>query len=107
METKPQPEQAQDRTLLALAPSGADYRRIDSACDKGSTLSLSSQFTLVFFSVLGLTVLCLLLSVYVSSHLDAGASNVEAMKSLNEKLLSMSTLGCGAIIGMLGRKTSR
>jgi len=68
-------------------------------------LTLSPLFKMVFISVLGLTILCLLLSVYISIHLDSGAKNVEAMKSLNEKLLSVFTLGCGAIIGLLGGKT--
>jgi len=63
------------------------------------------SFKMVFLSVLGLTFLCLLISVYVSIHIDSGAKNVDAMKSLNEKLLSVFTLGCGAIIGLLGGKT--
>ena len=61
-------------------------------------------FKMVFLSVLALTLLCLLLSVYVSTHIYSGAGNVDAMKSLNEKLLSVFTLGCGAIIGLLGGK---
>jgi hypothetical protein len=64
----------------------------------------ASPFTMIFVSVLGLTLICLFTSLYVSFHMDAGAKNLEAMKSLNEKLLSVFTLGCGAIIGLLGGK---
>lgn len=44
------------------------------------------------------------MSLYVSIQIDAKAANLEAMKNLNERLLSVLTLGCGAIIGLPGGK---
>lgn len=61
--------------------------------------SLLSQFWLLFFSVYGLTIFCGVMSCYLSVHY----SN-DTVRSLNEKLQSVFTLGCGSIIGMLGAK---
>jgi len=67
-----------------------------------AVVTLTPTFKLVFTSVLGLTVLCLCLAVYVS--LFGGQGN-KAVDALNDKLLSVFTLGCGAIIGLLGGRT--
>jgi len=57
-------------------------------------------FKLVFLSVLLLTLLCLGISVYVSLY---GAT--PAAQNLNDKVLAVFNLGCGAIIGLLGGKS--
>ena len=56
---------------------------VDTHSPSAAIVTLSPLFKLVFISVLGITLLCLLLSLYVSIHVDSGAKNVEAMNSLN------------------------
>jgi hypothetical protein len=65
-----------------------------------ATLTITPVFKLVFASVLGITITCLLVSLYLSTR----QAPTEAINSLNEKVLSVFTLGCGAIIGLLGGK---
>ena len=82
----------------------------------------SNTFTWVFVGVLGLTILCLVGSGFVVTNLRAhiptqaytnedtrAAAKVvsDALVGLNEKLLSIFTLGCGAIMGLLGGKSLR
>jgi hypothetical protein len=57
------------------------------------------KFSLVFTSVLGITLLCLGIAVYL-----ALLPQSDAIKSLDEKVLSVFTLGCGAIIGLLSSR---
>lgn len=57
-------------------------------------------FTMVFTAVLGITLLCLGVAIYLAQQPQS-----DAIRSLNEKVLSVFTLGCGAIIGLLGGKT--
>jgi hypothetical protein len=66
-----------------------------------ATLTLTPLFKLVFASVLGLTILSLGVSVFIT--FEGSASPYYS--SLNEKVSSVFTLGCGAIIGLLGGKT--
>jgi hypothetical protein len=63
-------------------------------------VTLTPAFKLVFLSVLGITLVCLVLAVFISLQ-----TQNEAIKALNDKLLSVFTLGCGAIIGLLGGRT--
>ena len=63
-------------------------------------VSISPVFKLVFLTVLGLTIVCLAVSLYLAMQ-----QQNEATKSLNEKVLTVFNLGCGAIIGLLGGKT--
>lgn len=65
-------------------------------------VTLTPTFKLVFLSVLSITLLCLVLAVFLALR-----EQNEATKNLNEKLLSVFTLGCGAIIGLLGGRTLR
>jgi hypothetical protein len=65
-----------------------------------SVVTLTPTFKLVFLSVLGITLICLMLAVFIALH-----QQTDATKNLNDKLLSVFTLGCGAIIGLLGGKT--
>jgi len=80
----------------------------------------ANTFTWVFVGVLGLTLLCLLGSGFVvwnmRAHIptqaytnddtrQAAKAVSDALISLNEKLLSIFTLGCGAIMGLLGGKS--
>jgi hypothetical protein len=58
-----------------------------------------SQFWILFFSVFALTIFCGVMSCYLSVHYAN-----DAVRSLNEKLQSVFTLGCGSIIGMLGAR---
>jgi hypothetical protein len=62
-------------------------------------VSISPVFKLVFLTVLGLTIVCLAVSLYLATSIQN-----EAVKSLNEKVLTVFNLGCGAIIGLLGGK---
>ncbi len=62
-------------------------------------VTLTPTFKLVL-SVLAITLFCLVLEVFLSLR-----EQNEAVKNLNEKLLSVFTPGCGAIIGLLGRRT--
>jgi hypothetical protein len=57
-------------------------------------------FTIVFFSVLGLTLVCLAVGVYLSTN----ATPSESVKAMQADVMTMFKLGCGAIIGMLGGK---
>ena len=66
-----------------------------------ATVTLTPVFKLVFSSVLSITLICLIVSVFLA--LRTNPSNT--VKSLDEKVLSVFTLGCGAIIGLLGGKT--
>ena len=59
-----------------------------------------SRFSLVFASVLGITVLCLGVALYLAQQPQS-----DPIRSLSEKVLSVFTLGCGAIIGLLGGKS--
>jgi hypothetical protein len=61
-----------------------------------------APFKLVFFSVLGLTLVCIILAFWLTLH-----QQTEAIKSLSEKLQGVFTLGCGAIIGLLGGRNLR
>jgi len=54
---------------------------------------------MVFIAVFALTILCLLGSFWLTTH-----DQSPAIANLNDKLLSVFTLGCGAIIGLLGGK---
>ncbi len=65
-----------------------------------ATLTLTPLFKMVFLSVLFLTLLCLGLALYLSLHQETAA-----IKNLNDKVLTVFNLGCGAIIGLLGGKT--
>jgi hypothetical protein len=64
-----------------------------------ATLTLTPVFKLVFSAVFFITVLCLGVAIYLALHQPN-----EEIKALNEKVLSVFTLGCGAIIGLLGGK---
>ncbi len=57
------------------------------------------SFKLVFISVLGITLLCLAVAIYLAQQPQS-----DAVRSLVEKVLSVFTLGCGAMIGLLGAK---
>jgi len=57
-------------------------------------------FKLVFASVFAITILCLLVSIYLTSRPDNPAA-----RALNDTVLSVFKLGCGAIIGLLGGRT--
>ena len=58
------------------------------------------SFRLVFASVFAITILCLLVSVYLTSRPDSLAA-----RALNDTVLSVFKLGCGAVIGLLGGRT--
>lgn len=60
------------------------------------------NFRFVFGSVLGLTLLCLAVAVYLVLEPQS-----EAIKSLVEKVISVFTLGCGAIFGLISGRTLR
>ncbi len=64
-----------------------------------ATLTITPVFKLVFASVLSITLICLGVALYLTLQTPN-----DAIKSLNEKVLSVFTLGCGAIIGLLGGK---
>jgi len=64
-----------------------------------ATLTITPDFKLVFASVLSITFICLGVALYLTMQTPS-----DAIKSLNEKVLSVFTLGCGAIIGLLGGK---
>lgn len=65
-----------------------------------ASVTITPVFKLVFLSVLLLTLLCLGISVYISLQ-----GVTQAAQNLNEKLLAVFNLGCGAIIGLLGGKS--
>lgn len=67
-----------------------------------SMVTLTPTFKLVFLSVLGITFACLAVALYLSLH-DDGTH--KSMQALNDKVLTVFNLGCGAIIGLLGGKT--
>jgi hypothetical protein len=77
-------------------------------------------FTKVFVGVLILTILCLVGSGLVVSNMRnhiptqaytnddtrlAAKQVSDALMDINQKLLSIFTLGCGAIMGLLGGKS--
>jgi hypothetical protein len=68
--------------------------------DNPHTVPRNFAFTLVFTAVLGITLICLGVALYLAQQPQS-----DAIRSLNEKVLSVFTLGCGAIIGLLGGKT--
>lgn len=65
-----------------------------------ATVTLTPVFKLVFTSVLSITLICLVVAIFLAMRSNPS----EEIKSLNEKVLSVFTLGCGAIIGLLGGK---
>lgn len=62
--------------------------------------SQADCFRLVFLSLLAIALLCLLVSVYLTSRPDSPAA-----RALNDTVLSVFKLACGAIIGLLGGRT--
>ena len=70
------------------------------AASKQNTETGSASFKLVFAGVFVIVIVCLGVSVYLASQADNMLT-----RSLQEKVLSVFTLGCGAIIGLLGGKT--
>lgn len=87
---------------IANAAAGTAAPAAANVNGNAAVVTLTPTFKLVFLSVLGLTLICLLLAVYLSLNATQGNKAAEA---LNEKLLSVFTLGCGAIIGLLGGRT--
>jgi len=84
------------QNLLATAQSRSHKLKKPENVHKAPLLS---QFWVLFFSVYGLTILCALMSCYLSVHYAN-----DTVRALNEKLQSVFTLGCGSIIGMLGAR---
>jgi hypothetical protein len=84
------------QTLLATAQSQSHKLKKPGKVYKAPS---QSQFWILFFSVFGLTIFCGVMSCYLSVHYAN-----DAVRSLNEKLQSVFTLGCGSIIGMLGAR---
>jgi uncharacterized SAM-binding protein YcdF (DUF218 family) len=64
-----------------------------------SRSTLSPVFLLIFGSVLLITLICLGVSLYLSMQIPS-----DAIQNLDEKVLAVFTMGCGAIIGLLGGK---
>lgn len=69
------------------------------------TVSLSPAFKLVFLSVLGLTILCLILAcALIGLSFRAGRPMTKDETGMFEVCASAFKLGFGAIIGLLGGK---
>jgi len=84
------------QTLLATARGQSHKLKKPEKVYKVSSLS---QFWILFFSVYVLMIFCGVMSCYLSVHYAN-----DTVRSLNEKLQSVFTLGCGSIIGMLGAR---
>lgn len=92
----------------------------DNEVKNGSGAPPESTFTKVFVGVLILTILCLVGSglvvwnlrshiptqAYTNDDTRLAAKQVsDALMDINQNLLSIFTLGCGAIMGLLGGKS--
>ena len=80
-------------------------RDVHSTSRQPDTTELQPQgakFSLVFSSVLGITVLCLGVAIYLVERPQS-----DAIRSLTDKVIAVFTLGCGAIFGLLGGKALR
>lgn len=62
-------------------------------------MALGQRILWVLLAVVLIVILCLAVSVYVTTLPDSPAA-----RSLNEVVLSVFQLACGAIIGLLGGK---
>jgi hypothetical protein len=72
-----------------------------SAKAKGSATAITPLFRLVFFSVLGLTVLSILMNFGLVMWID---NPTDSAKTLMESCSTGWKLGFGAIVGLVGGK---
>lgn len=70
---------------------------------KASTATSSRRFNLIFFSVLGLTIGCLLIAIGISIFGSEPLTPPE--QRIFDIGLSFFMLGAGAIVGLLGKRT--
>jgi hypothetical protein len=67
-----------------------------------SMATQGSMFGVALLSVLGITILCLVVALYLTLQPQS-----DAVKELSGKVLSVFMLGCGAIIGLLSANKLR
>ena len=81
----------------------AEVRDSPSASPNATTLTvtLSPMFKLVFLSVLGITIL----SMFITCALVAIHNETDQGKALFELFASLTKMGFGAMLGLLGGKT--
>lgn len=65
------------------------------------TVTLSPMFKMVFLSVLGITVL----AMFITCALVAANNQTDQGKALFELFASLTKMGFGAMLGLLGGKT--
>lgn len=65
------------------------------------TVTLSPMFKMVFLSVLGITIL----SMFIACALVAAHNETDQGKALFELFASLTKMGFGAMLGLLGGKT--
>ena len=68
--------------------------------DEPPRITLTPTFKLVFLSVLGLTILSLVVSIWLAEHPNPS----EEMKRLIETCTTTYKMGFGAIVGLIGGK---
>lgn len=90
------------RANVSLNAHAGPQRERQAEHPPGAADATSNSFRLVFASIMLLVVFCLGVSLYLTLQPDSAIA-----RSLNEKVLSVFTLGCGAIIGLLGGRTLR
>ena len=84
---------------MARKPVGDDAES-HLARPPASQVKLTPAFTLIFFSVLGLTILSLIVSIYLVQL----PNQSEEVKRLAETCSTTWKLGFGAIVGLIGGK---
>jgi hypothetical protein len=72
----------------------------------GGLAPVGNNFKLVFLSVMVLTILFAIGAIWVSVA-NKGDKPDEGLKNLAEKLFSLTTLGFGAMVGLLGGKSTQ
>lgn len=72
---------------------------------QGNPLQVNTNFKLVFICVMILTILFAAGSIVVAFQ-NRGANPDESLKELGKGLMSLATLGFGAMVGLLGGRAS-